>query len=61
MNPIFYQVPNWADGIAVFIMGTFFVEVEIVAAMVGIWAIAELGLLMYHRLHSRYQIVVLGL
>lgn len=59
--PIFFQIPNWADDLAMFLFGTYFVVLEMIAVMIGLWAIGELGFVIYNRLHHRYQSVVLGM
>lgn len=59
--PIFFQIPNWADSLTMFLFGTYFVILEAIAVMIGLWAIAELGFVIYKRLNNRYRSIVLHL
>lgn len=58
---LFFQLDNWANDLVMFFFGTYFVIVETIGIMVGLWIIGELGFFIYKRLHYRYQSVVLGM
>lgn len=53
MNPLFFQIPNWTDQIAVVTMATLFMACEILVIEMCVWGLIELSILIYERLRGR--------